>query len=65
MGFFPLEYGTGNEVSTLGDVYSYGILLLEIFTGKYPTDNMFQDTLTLHEISKMALPERVMEIVDT
>ena len=47
-----------------GDVYSYGILLLEMFTGKRPTDPMFSDGLSLHIFSKMALPERVMEITD-
>ena len=47
-----------------GDVYSYGILLLEMFTGKRPTDPMFSDGLSLHIFSKMALPERVMEIAD-
>ncbi|KAI7998064.1 putative LRR receptor-like serine/threonine-protein kinase [Camellia lanceoleosa] len=51
-------------VSTGGDVYSYGILLLELFTGKRPTDGMFKDGLTLHKLAKLALPERVMEIVD-
>ncbi|GFY93177.1 leucine-rich repeat protein kinase family protein [Actinidia rufa] len=58
------EYGMGNEVSTNGDVYSYGILLLELFTGKRPTDGMFIDGLDLHKLAKLALPERVMEIVD-
>ena len=58
------EYGMGNEVSTYGDVYSYGILLLEMFTGKRPTDNMFKDSLNLHDFVKANLPERVIDIVD-
>ena len=58
------EYGMGNEVSIPGDVYSFGILLLEVFTAKCPTDSMFNDGLTLHEFAKIALPERVMEIVE-
>ncbi|PSS07724.1 LRR receptor-like serine/threonine-protein kinase precursor [Actinidia chinensis var. chinensis] len=64
IGYVAPEYGMGYQVSTNGDVYSYGILLLELFTGKRPTDGMFIDGLNLHKLVKLALPERVMEIVD-
>ena len=39
--------------------------LKEMFTGKRPTEDMFSDGLSLHNLSKMAFPERVMEIVDS
>ncbi|XP_050257105.1 probable LRR receptor-like serine/threonine-protein kinase At3g47570 [Quercus robur] len=64
IGYAPPEYGMGNEVSTNGDIYSYGILLLETFTGKRPTDNMFKDNMNLHDFVKGVLPERVADIVD-
>ncbi|CAL5343314.1 unnamed protein product [Camellia sinensis] len=64
VGYAAPEYGMGNEVTTSGDVYSYGILLLEMFIGKRPTDNMFNDSLSLHNFVKMALPEQVASIVD-
>ncbi|KAF3947016.1 hypothetical protein CMV_026794 [Castanea mollissima] len=43
IGYIPPEYGMGGEISTLGDIFSYGILLLEMFTGKKPIDEMFID----------------------
>lgn len=64
IGYAPPEYAMGSKVSTHGDVYSYGILLLEMFTGKSPTDNMFKDGLTLNNYVLTALPERVQEIAD-
>lgn len=46
-------------------MYSYGILLLEMFTGKKPTDSLFKDDMSLHHFVKSALPGQVMEIVDS
>ncbi|XP_061999362.1 probable LRR receptor-like serine/threonine-protein kinase At3g47570 [Rosa rugosa] len=65
VGYAAPEYGMGSEVSTYGDVYSFGILLLEMFTGKRPTDHMFNDSLNLHNYVKTALPELVSEISES
>lgn len=59
-----VEYGLGGQTSTKGDVYSYGILLLEMVTGRRPTDDMFKEGLSLHEFAKMALSTQSTEIVD-
>ena len=53
-----------SKVPTLGDVYSYGILLLEMFTGKRPTDEIVKDSQGIRSFVAMALRERVMDIVD-
>lgn len=43
------EFGLEGIVSTRGDVYSYGILLLETFTRKKPTDAMFVGEMRLRK----------------
>ncbi|KAL3734426.1 hypothetical protein ACJRO7_023733 [Eucalyptus globulus] len=65
ISFAPPEYAMGCGVSREGDVYSYGILLLEMFTGLSPTDETFRDNLTLHGFVAKALPERVLDIMDS
>ncbi|XP_050211314.1 putative receptor-like protein kinase At3g47110 [Mercurialis annua] len=65
IGYVPPEYGMGGQVSILGDVYSYGILLLEMFTGKRPTDDMFKDDQSIHNfVAVMAVPELVLDVID-
>ncbi|KAM0933378.1 putative protein kinase RLK-Pelle-LRR-XII-1 family [Dioscorea sansibarensis] len=65
IGYVPPEYGIGGEVSTMGDVFSYGILVLELLTGKKPVDESFKDGLTLRKfVETYASPERIMEIMD-
>lgn len=54
----------GSGVTTYADVYSYGILLLEMFTGRRPIDDKFKGSFNPHNFVVMALPERVTEIVD-
>ncbi|XP_045829479.1 probable LRR receptor-like serine/threonine-protein kinase At3g47570 isoform X1 [Trifolium pratense] len=65
IGYVPPEYGLGGQLSPQGDVFSYGILLLEMLTGKRPTDCMFGEGLSLHEFCKKAIPDKITEIVDS
>ncbi|XP_044510120.1 probable LRR receptor-like serine/threonine-protein kinase At3g47570 [Mangifera indica] len=64
IGYIPPEQMDG-QVSRLGDIYSYGILLMEMFTGKKPTDDMFKDDLNIYKLVLMAFPNHVMDIVDS
>ncbi|KAE8722814.1 hypothetical protein F3Y22_tig00013565pilonHSYRG00041 [Hibiscus syriacus] len=64
IGYTPPEYAMGCKLSTKGDVYSYGVLLLEMFTGKRPTHDMFKEGFSIHNFVAAALPDRVTEIID-
>ncbi|KAF7121484.1 hypothetical protein RHSIM_Rhsim13G0188900 [Rhododendron simsii] len=59
-----IEYGSEGIVSTKGDVYSYGILLLETFSRKKPTDEMFAGEMNLKQWVKESLPCAVTEVID-
>ncbi|KAI3519805.1 hypothetical protein L1887_09021 [Cichorium endivia] len=64
VGYAAPEYGLGSEMTKEGDIYSFGILLLEMMTGKRPIDPIFQEGLNLHGYVMMALPDRLMEIIE-
>lgn len=44
-----VQYGLGGNPSARGDVYSFGVMLLQLITGKRPTDVIFDEGLTLHD----------------
>ncbi|XP_012700391.1 probable LRR receptor-like serine/threonine-protein kinase At3g47570 [Setaria italica] len=64
IGYIPPEYGMDGNVSIQGDVYSYGVLLLELFTGKRPTDGSFQGGQTLQSYVASCYPDNIKAIVD-
>ncbi|CAL9211819.1 putative leucine-rich repeat receptor-like serine/threonine-protein kinase At2g24130 [Musa acuminata AAA Group] len=59
VGYIAPEYGLGGHPSTQGDVYSFGVLLLEMITGKRPTDVIFHEGLTLHDWVKGHYPRNI------
>ncbi|XP_017420257.1 probable LRR receptor-like serine/threonine-protein kinase At3g47570 [Vigna angularis] len=64
IGYIAPEYGFGSKASTEGDVYSFGILLLEMFTGKRPTDEMFKEGLSLHKFVSSMDENEVVKVAD-
>ncbi|KAL8241393.1 hypothetical protein R6Q59_014747 [Mikania micrantha] len=65
IGYVAPEYGLGSEMSSGGDVYSFGILVLEGITGKNPTDDIFNEDFCLHKFASMALRDNtVTDIID-
>ncbi|KAI4297565.1 hypothetical protein L6164_037450 [Bauhinia variegata] len=58
------EYGSKGIISTRGDIYSYGILMLEMFTRKKPTDEMFTAELNLKRWVTDLMPHAA-QIVDS
>ncbi|XP_059073213.1 putative leucine-rich repeat receptor-like serine/threonine-protein kinase At2g24130 [Cryptomeria japonica] len=63
-GYLAPKYGLGGEVSTKGDVYSFGILILEMVTKNRPTDGMFSRVNSLPRWVRRAFPEVVKGVVD-
>ncbi|KAK3121214.1 hypothetical protein QOZ80_8BG0648290 [Eleusine coracana subsp. coracana] len=64
IGYIAPEYGLSTEISTMGDVYSFGVLVLEMVTGCRPTHEKFKDRITLHEYVYRAFPNNIYEILD-
>ncbi|GAY60015.1 hypothetical protein CUMW_198830 [Citrus unshiu] len=43
IGYVPSEYGQAGRANERGDIYSFGVILLELVTGKQPTGPEFED----------------------
>ena len=59
-----IEYGREGRVSANGDVYSFGIMLMKTFIGKKPTDEIFNEEMTLKHWVNDWLPISIMEVID-
>ncbi|KAA8535528.1 hypothetical protein F0562_030531 [Nyssa sinensis] len=64
LGYIAPEYGSEGRVSTKGDIYSYGIMLVETFTRMKPTDEIFSGELNLRQWVSKSLPYKLMEVLD-
>ena len=59
------EYGLGEKPSTAGDSYSFGVVLLELFTGKCPIDDTFTDLLNLPQWVDSIFPQNLLQVIDS
>ncbi|XP_039120423.1 putative leucine-rich repeat receptor-like serine/threonine-protein kinase At2g24130 isoform X2 [Dioscorea cayenensis subsp. rotundata] len=65
VGYIPPEYGYGRNASTEGDVYSFGIIVLELVTRKRPTDDMFGEGQSLQKWVKNHYRGQLENIIDS
>jgi len=64
IGYIAPEYAGGVRTSASGDVYSYGIVLLEMMTGKRPTDPIFKEGLDIVSFVDSSFPHQIFQVVD-
>ncbi|XP_047268886.1 receptor kinase-like protein Xa21 [Capsicum annuum] len=65
LGYIALEYGSEGIVTTSVDVYSYGIMLMEVLTKRRPTDEeICNENLGLRKWIIQSFSGTMMDIID-
>ncbi|XBI43032.1 hypothetical protein VPH35_107855 [Triticum aestivum] len=64
LGYIAPEYAQSGQASIRGDVYSFGIVLLEMLIGRRPTDPLFENDLSMVNFVERNYPEQVLQIID-
>jgi len=59
-----LEYAQTVHASTFGDVYSFGVLLLEMIIGKRPTEPIFEGGRNIINFEERNFPDQVLHMID-
>ncbi|XP_004295584.1 PREDICTED: putative receptor-like protein kinase At3g47110-like [Fragaria vesca subsp. vesca] len=66
IGYMAPEYGREGIVTRRGDVYSFGIVLMETFTRRKPTDEMFVGEMSLKQwVANSLFADAIAKVVDT
>ncbi|KAH0657642.1 hypothetical protein KY289_026390 [Solanum tuberosum] len=64
IGYIAPEYGQDGIVSTSCDVYSFGTLIMETFTRKRPSDEIFTGELSIQRWVSNSFPTGIHKVVD-
>ncbi|KAH0657645.1 hypothetical protein KY289_026393 [Solanum tuberosum] len=64
IGYIAPEYGQDGIVSTSCDVYSFGILMMEAFTRRRPSDETFTGELSIQRWVSDSFPGEIHKVVD-
>ncbi|KAK4717729.1 hypothetical protein R3W88_016067 [Solanum pinnatisectum] len=65
IGYIAPEYGQDGIVSTRCDVYSFGILMMETFTRKRPSDDTFTGEWSIQRWVSDSFPGEIHKVVDS